>query len=434
MKVLHVLDVSAPTISGYTSRSRDIVNTQRALGLDAVVLTSPRHDNPDRRAREEIDGIRHYRTPWPSSAKRRPIPEVVEMFRFCRRIIEVARRERPDLIHGHSSILCGIPSYVAARLLGLPCVYEIRAFWEDGGVSSGKFKERSLAYRAIRRAETSLARRVDALICLCEGVKGEMARRGLPARDLYIVPNGVDTDRFTPLQPEERARARYGLGGKKVVAYVGTFLPFEGVDYLVRALIKLIKDCGRDDIRGLIVGQGPTYEQCRAVAAAAGLGDKILHPGPVPHAEVNALYSIADMLVYPRAGHRVAELVTPLKPLEAMAMEKPVIGSDVGGLRELIQDEVTGLIHRREDIDDLAAKITRLIDDEALRRRLGRTAREWVVENRQWRTLVERHLEIYDRAQRKSSRRGALQPWRAGHSRSSEEVWRRMHSRPPSAR
>lgn len=406
MKVLHVLDVSAPIVSGYTSRSRYIVETQRALGLDPVVVTSPRHDDPDRRAMEEIDGIRYHRSPWPSSAKRRPLFEIVEMFRFYRRIVEVARSEKPDLIHAHSSILCGLPGYAAARQLGVPCTYEIRAFWEDAGVSSRKFTERSLAYRAIRVAETWLARRVDSLICLCEGVKGEMARRGLPAGDLYVVPNGVDTDRFTPLPSDESARVKYGLGGKKVVAFIGTFFAFEGVDDLVRALIKLIRDGGRDDIRGLMVGQGPTYEQCKQIVAEAGLEDKILHRGRVPHGEVNALYSIADVLVYPRVGHRVAELVTPLKPLEAMAMEKAVIGSGVGGLRELIQDGVTGLIHRRGDIDDLAAKIARLVDDEALRRRLGRRARQWVVDNRQWRTLIQRHLEVYARAHREWAKRG----------------------------
>lgn len=422
MKVLHILDISVPMIRGYTSRSRYIVNTQRALGLDPVVLTSPRHDNPDGRSLEEIDGIRYYRSPWSPAARRRPLLEMVEMLRSCRRIIEVARREKPDLIHAHSPILCGIPAYLAARHLGLPCIYEIRAFWEDAAVSSDKFKESSLAYAAVRRAETSLARRVDGVICLCAGVKSEMARRGVPPGDLSVVPNGVDTDLFMPSPPDEGARSRYGLSGKTVVAYVGTFFPFEGIEDLVRALTRLIKEGGRDDIRGLIVGQGPTYERCKAIATAAGLGDKILHPGRVPHAEVAALYSVADILVYPRAGHRVAELVTPLKPLEAMAMGKAVIGSDVGGLRELIQDEVTGLIHRRGDIEDLGQRIGRLVDDEALRRRLGGQARDWVVENRQWRTLLPRHFEIYERAQRGRSKRGVLRPQHAAHSRSPEKV------------
>jgi len=401
MRVLHVLDTSLPTVAGYTSRSRYIMEAQRALGLEPLVLTSVRHQNPDGRSMEEIDGIRHYRTLLPSSSRRQP---PLEMHHLRRRIIEVARRERPDLIHAHSSILCGIPGYVAARQLGLPCIYEIRAFWEDAAVTSGTTRERSLRYRAIKLLETSLARRVDALIGICAGIKSEMAGRGIRAEDIHVVPNGVDTERFAPVPPDERARVKYGLEGKKVVAYIGTFFPFEGVGDLVRALIKLIRDCGRDDIRGLIVGEGATYEQCKAITVAAGLADRILHVGRVPHADVKALYSIADVLVYPRERSRLTELVTPLKPLEAMAMEKAVIGSDVGGLLELIQDDVTGLIHRHGDVDDLAEKIARLLGDDALRSRLGREARKWVVANRQWRTLIQAHPGIYDRARAKRSR------------------------------
>jgi PEP-CTERM/exosortase A-associated glycosyltransferase len=360
-----------------------------------VVVTSVRQPNPDRREMEEIGGIRYHRTLLPASPRRTPL---LEMHHLRRRIVDVARREGPAVIHGHSSILCGLPAWAAARQLGLPCVYEIRAFWEDAAVTSGTTREGSLKYRAVRGAETALARRVDALVAICAGIREDMLRRGVDARKVHVVPNGVQTDAFLPAPPDEAVRARHGLQGRTVVAYIGTLFPFEGVELLVRALGRLIRDEGRDDVRGVIVGEGPTHEACRAMTEAAGLGGKVLHLGRVPHAEVRALYSIADVLVYPRERSRLTDLVTPLKPLEAMAMEKAVIGSDVGGLRELIEDEVTGLIHRPGDADDLAGKIRRLVGDAGLRLALGRRARAWVVENRQWRTLVERNLDIYDRA------------------------------------
>jgi PEP-CTERM/exosortase A-associated glycosyltransferase len=394
VRILHVLDVSVPVVAGYTSRSRYIVEAQRALGLDPVVLTSVRQPNPEGRAMEEIGGIRYHRTLRPASSKRQP---ALEMHHLRRRVLEVARQEQVDVIHGHSSILCGLPSHVAARQLGLPSVYEIRAFWEDAAVTSGTAREGSLQYRAIRLAETALARRVDALVGICGGIRDEMAGRGVPEDRIHVVPNGVDTDAFAAVPPDEAVRARHGLAGKTVVAYIGTLFPFEGVADLIRALSRLIKDEGRDDVRGVIVGEGPSHEECQAVTAASGLAGKVLHLGRVPHAEVRALYGVADVLVYPRRSGRLTDLVTPLKPLEAMAMEKAVIGSDVGGLRELIQDEVTGLVHRPEDVGDLAAKIRRLVDDEGLRRRLGGRGRGWVVENRQWRTLVARNLGLYDR-------------------------------------
>ncbi len=399
MRVLHVLDISVPMLAGYTSRSRYIVNNQRAIGIEPVVLTSARHENPSGCSMEEIDGVRYHRTPRPqTSAFDRPVlREALEIHHLRKRIVEVARREEPDLIHGHSSILCGIPAYLAARQLGLPCVYEIRAFWEDAAVDHGTNAEGSPKYLAIRQAETTLARSVDALIGICRGIKDELIRRGLDERAVFVIPNGVETNRFTPVERDAALAERLGVRGKTVVAYIGTFAPFEGVPLLVKALIDLIRS-GRDDLRGLIVGEGETYAACRRLAEDAHLGDKILHPGKVPHSEVKPMYSVVDILAYPRHSKRITELVTPLKPLEAMAMEKAVIGSSVGGLTELIADGETGLIHRADDAGDLAAKIRTLADDPDLRRRLGKNGRAYVLEARRWRRIIEDHFAVYDAA------------------------------------
>lgn len=404
MRVLHVLDISVPVLAGYTSRSRYIVLNQKALGLDPVVLTSVRQDNPSGALMEQIDGIRYYRTP-PSSPKPvldaiadRPVAgELREIHHLRRRIVEVAKQEEPDVIHGHSSILVGIPALLAARELGIPCVYEIRSFWEDAAVDLGRTQEGSPRYLATQRAETTLAQQADAVIGICGGIKSELVKRGLKAPDVHVVPNGVETDRFVPTPRDEAVLDKYGLRDKTVVAYIGTFHAWEGVRYLVEALVKLMKS-GRDDLMGLIVGEGRTYADCQKIAADAGLADRIVHPGKVPHSEVKSIYSVVDILAYPRDRQRITELVTPLKPLEAMAMEKAVIASDVGGLTELVTDGQTGLIHRADDVDDLAAKIQQLADDPELRRRLGVQGREYVIGTRQWRKIIETHFEVYDHA------------------------------------
>lgn len=408
MRVLHVLDISVPMLAGYTSRSRYIVLNQRALGLDPVVVTSVRFENKTDASMEEIDGIRYHRTPRPQSGlplidivgDKPFVKEALEINHFRRRIVEVAQKEQVDLIHAHSSILCGIPAYLAARQLGLPYVYEIRAFWEDAAVDAGTNTAGSTKYVAIQKAETELAKKADALIGICQGIKDELVHRGIDSRDVFVVPNGVETDRFTPMARDEAIAQKYGVAGKTVIAYIGTFAAFEGVRFLETALIELIKS-GRDDLRGLIVGEGPTYDACKQMAVDAGLADRIIHPGRVPHSEIRPLYSIVDILAYPRDSQRITELVTPLKPLEAMAMEKAVIGSDVGGLRELIHDGENGLIHKHEDARDLAAKIERLAGDPALRERLGKAGREHVIHNRQWRNIIETHFSVYDRARSK---------------------------------
>lgn len=404
MRVLQVLDISIPMLAGYTSRSRYIVNNQRALGFDPVVLTSGRHDNPTGCSMEVLDEVRYHRTnraeqnPLLAPIETRPgLSEGLEVNQLRRRIMEVAERERPDIIHAHSSIMVGIPAFLAARQLGIPVVYEIRAFWEDAAVDAGTNREGSSKYRVIQAAETQLAKNVDALIGICEGIKSELILRGLHPDDVFVVPNGVEVDRFVPMARDPEIERKYGLAGKKVVSYIGTFAEFEGVPLLVQALVQLMKS-GRDDLAGLIVGSGRTYETCREIAEAAGLGHRIMHPGQVPHSEVKPLYSVVDVLAYPRLRKRITELVTPLKPLEAMAMEKGVIGSDVGGLTELISDGETGLIHRAEDVGDLARQIERLVDDDALRAQLGRNGRLYVIRERNWRSLIERHSAVYERA------------------------------------
>lgn len=402
MRVLHVLDASAPAISGYSSRSRAIVNAQRAQGLHPVVLTSARHKNRPGVALETIDDIAHYRTLKPLEPRKHLLQE---SYHLRRRILEVARLERADVIHAHSPILVGGPAWLAARQLGVGCVYEVRSLWEEGHIERGEVTDRSPKYRLTRGVETWLTRRVDAVVCISEGLRSDFIARGIPPERLHVVPNGVDVRRFVPLPPVEATRARLGLQGKTVVGYLGTFFQLEGVVDLVEALARLIKR-GRHDVAGLIVGAGATYEACKELAARHGLADRILHPGHVPAEEVEGLYSVMDVLAYPRRRLRVTELVTPLKPLEAMAMEKAVIASDVGGLKELIQDGVTGLLFPSGQVDDLAAAIERLVDDPALRRTLGRQARERVSAERDWRNLIVRYSPVYDAAMRGRRRKG----------------------------
>ena len=148
-------------------------------------------------------------------------------------------------------------------------------------------------------------------------------------------------------------------------------------------------------MRGLVVGSGEVLAQLRAEHARLGLGDRVVLTGAVPPAEVAGLYTLADVLVYPRERHRLTELVTPLKPLEAMSMGKLVVGSDVGGLRELIRDGDTGLLFRAGDVADLEHVLRRALDDEPLRRLLGERARAHVVEHRDWRRVAARYLDVY---------------------------------------
>lgn len=414
MRILHVLDISVPMLAGYTARSVNIVNSQRNIGLEPVVLTSVRHDNPNGCSMQEIDGVRYYRTlKRPAGLLGRYLSgrnytrEFMEIESFRRRIVEVARREKVDLIHGHSSILCGIPAYMAARQLNVPIVYEVRAFWEDAAVDQGKTLIGSQRYMATQAAETWLVNQVDGVVTICEGLRRELLHRGTREDMVDIVKNGVNTDQFKPMPRDPELEAKLGLAGKTVVSYIGTFASHEGVCVLIDALHSLFEQ-GRDDLVGLIIGTGFTEAYCRQRTHELGLQGRIIHLKPVDHAEIARYYSLVDIMAYPRLRRRITELATPLKPLEPMAMGKAVIGSNVGGILELIDDQKTGLVAYAENPVNLAEKIAELADHPELRQRLGQAAREEVLAHRKWNDMVRGYIDVYDKAKERWSRNGAL--------------------------
>ncbi len=396
MTVLHILDHSVPIFSGYSFRSRSIVMFQRRLGLRPVVVTSPKHGSA-RNEVEQHDGISHHRTAamTGSGLSRTPfVRELLLMARLTKRVTQVARAEGSTLLHAHSPVLNGLPALWAGRRLGLPVVYEARAFWEDAAVDHGTYPEKSVRYRVARALETFLFRQADAVVTICEGMRSDLIARGVSRDRLSVVHNGVDTEWFHPMQRDPQISARLGLNGGPVFGFVGSFYRYEGLQFLLRAAPELIRRLPAARI--LLVGGGPDEDELRDLARP--LGEAVAIPGRIPHAVIRQIYAAIDVFVCPRRRSRLTEMVTPLKPLEAMAMARPVLASDVGGLAELIQPEVTGLLFEADSPEAFVAQAVRTGKDRALQQRLGREARAYLVEHRSWERIISRYLEIYSRA------------------------------------
>ncbi|APR84613.1 Glycosyl transferase, group 1 [Minicystis rosea] len=405
MRILHVLDRSLPSIAGYTTRSAAILEHQAAIGMSPRALTGVRQGGGP----ELIRGIEYQRTDPPdllALLDRAPVArETVEMATLGRRIMAAHRASPVDVIHAHSPILCGIPAHLAARRLGLPSVYEIRAFWEDAAEQRGRGRPGSARYTTIRTLETAVCRSVDAVVTICEGLRRDLVARGIPDDRMFVVPNGVDTERFVARPRDPDLEERLGFRNKTVVAYIGTLFRFEGVPLLLSALGRLLD--ARDDVRGLIVGHGEAEADVHAAVENLGLGGRVAVIGKAQPDEVARYYSLADILCYPRARHRITELVTPLKPLEAMSMGKAVVASDVGGLRELVTNEETGLLFKAGDAEALAGVLARVIGDNDLRRRLNTRARAHVVAERSFRSIAARYVEVYAAAEQHLARHKA---------------------------
>lgn len=397
MRILHVLDHSIPLHSGYTFRTLAILREQRALGWETLHLTSPKHYGTQ--AQEEVvDGWLFYRSPMGSSPLSRiPIArELRLMAQTLRRIEEIVRRTRPDVLHAHSPVLNAIPTLRVGRRFGIPVVYEVRAFWEDAAVDHGTAREGGVRYRLTRALETHVLRRVDAVTTICEGLRSEIVGRGIPQHKVTVIPNAVDIEKFTvDRDPDEVLKAQLGLVGSVVLGFIGSFYAYEGLALLLEALPKMLLVDHR--VRVLLVGGGPQDSNLKQLVASLGLGDRVVFTGRIPHEEVQRYYDLIDVLVYPRLSMRLTELVTPLKPLEAMAQGRVLAASDVGGHRELIRDRETGILFKAGDVEALVTQVLELLSDQARWPLLRAAARRFVETERTWAASVGRYRAVYQR-------------------------------------
>jgi PEP-CTERM/exosortase A-associated glycosyltransferase len=392
MRILHILDHGLPLHSGYTFRTRAILKAQMARGWEVAGVTGVRHGKFDT-DEETIDGIRFHRTARVNSGPP-VIGELREVAAFARRIEAVARKWRPDILHAHSPVLDAMAAQRVADRLGLPLVYEIRAFWEDAAVGNGTGREGSLKYRATRALETRAVRKADAVAVICEGLKSDLAARGIDPGKIFVSPNGVDLTLFgEPLPHDAALAAQLGIAGAETIGFIGSFYDYEGLDVLIDAMPALV--AARPSVHLVLVGGGPMEAQLRAQAEASPAAARIRFVGRVPHQEVERYYSLVDVLVYPRKAMRLTDLVTPLKPLEAMAQRRLVAASDVGGHRELIRDGDTGTLFAPDDPAALAASVAGLLADRDQWDARRIRARTFVEAERNWAVNVERYESVY---------------------------------------
>ena len=372
LRVLHVLDHSLPLHSGYAFRTRAIMSAQMADGLEVRGITGLRHTAGGPPA-EVADGLLFHRTRRAASGPA-PLREWREIGALADAIGALIQEWRPDVLHAHSPALTGMAALRAARRHDLPLVYEIRAFWEDAAVGNGTGRENSLKYRLTRALENRVVDCAGAVMTICHGLRDDLIARGFAGGRIGIMPNGVDLALFgTPLPRDQTLADELKLGDGPVIGFIGSFYDYEGLDDLIDAMPALLKE--QPDARLLLVGGGPMTEDLRRRAKASRAAKAIRFVGRVPHHEVDRYYSLCDVMAYPRKASRLTELVTPLKPLEAMAQGKLVAASAVGGHRELITDGETGTLFAPDDPADCARVLAELLHrrgDWAALREAGR--------------------------------------------------------------
>lgn len=398
MRILHVLDHSLPLQSGYVFRTMGILREQRAMGWETLQLTSPKQNAGAGvpALSEQIGDWTFHRTPTPNGIRSKlPIADqLADVGATAGRIRDLVEAYRPDVLHAHSPVLNAMSAFRAASAGAPPVVYEVRAFWEDAALELGTTKPRSARYRATRFLETRALRQADAVIVISQGLRREIVNRGIQADKVALVPNAVDADQFANRRRADKdIAARLGIAGKSVLGFVGSLNTYEGLDLLLETLPQVL--ASRPAIKVLLVGDGPDAQRLRAIAERLGLGDHVTFAGSVPHDAVGDYYQHIDALVYPRKSSRLTELVTPLKPLEAMAAGRIVLASDVGGHKELIRHDETGYLFRADDREDLHRQILSVFDQQDRWPAVQDAARQFVETERSWRNVARRYVDVY---------------------------------------
>ena len=398
-RVLHIVTDALPSTSaGYTIRTQEIALAQRAAGLDPHVATRigfpVTAGHIDGRPAVTVDGVPYHRLlPWVMPGRLDVLYET-----HLRHASRLAERLRPAVLHAASNYANALIALALRDATSLPVVYEARGFWEDTWLSrhaANADLTLSDRYVRTRALETHCMTAADLVVTLGEAMREEITRRGVPEENVIIVPNGVSEEFLGPL-PDDGGRLRASLGiqpDEQVVGLVSSLVAHEGIGTLLEA-VRMLNDRGVRT-RALIVGDGPERTALQRQAAALGLD--AVFTGRVPSARVRDYHAVLDVFVVPRTPDRVCQLVTPLKPVEAMASGLPVVVSAVRALGEIVRDGVTGLLFPPLDAGALADQLQRLLASPELRSRLGVSARAWVARDRTWAHNAVRYRAAYER-------------------------------------
>lgn len=397
-RVLHVLTNSLPhTSSGYAQRSHSILRSLQQAGLDVSAVTRPGYPVqvgiPWAARRDTVDTVDYarllpYRMGQGLSERLDQHAELLQ---------DHVRRLRPALLHTTTHFTNGLVTRSVAESAGIPWVYEVRGQLADTWAATrGPDARTSQRYREFVAREAEVARGADLAVTLGEGMRAALVEAGVDPEKLVICPNAVGNEFLQEPPTRDEARAALGLDpGHTVIGTVSSIVDYEGLDLLVRATAALAPR--HPGLRLRIAGDGVALPGLKVLARQLGIEDRCSFPGRIPRAEARLNHAALDVFVVPRKDLSVTRTVTPMKSVEASAVGRPVVASDLPALAELVQDGVTGVLFRPEDLDSLTTALQELIDDPGRARTLGASGRRWALDTRTWSGNAERYLAGYRR-------------------------------------
>lgn len=403
LTVVHLHKTAYPyENSGGAIRCLNTALSQQRLGIDPYIITPigyPRSVGIEgAKNHEVIEGIEHFRIGGNTDGLRGiSLPDRTSYSAF--HLAKLIKERGANVIHAASGVRgyeLALQALALKKLTGLPLLYEVRSFHEHTWtpVRNDAIDLEKTQLRIIK--EDFCMAEADFVTTISFSMQKILIERGVSPEKIAVIPNAIDETKylgktFSPMPIPALE------GAEMVVGYISNMSRREGHQYLIRAIHRLREQTGRD-IRGLLVGNGPERENLERLASELGMAEVIVFPGEVDHSQINAYYKAIDLFVIPRIPDYAADWVTPLKPYEAMALERPIIVSDLPALKEIVgEHEERGLVAKPANVESLVTQLQRYIDDPAMRQRKVDTAREWVFAERTWSANAKRYDAIYRR-------------------------------------
>jgi glycosyltransferase involved in cell wall biosynthesis len=386
MKVLHVLYQSLPNSAGSSIRSRDIINNQLKIGINSVIITSPFQKPFKKGKSKEIEnGVSYYRTfsnenEVVSEKKTGFLTQILKLFRiinFSLQVYKVVKKENIDVIHAHAMFFCAFSAQFAGFLLNKPVVYEIRSLWEERYKKKGFINYLIFSFMTILETFSMLFSKH--IVVINYNLKNQLQKRLLlKSKKMTVIENAVDLDRV-----EISKRNNSNL----VFGYIGTLSPIEGLDLLIIAFNNLqIKN------KLLIFGDGIESEKLKKLANGRS---NIEFKGAVANDQIAEAYRQVDVIINPRKKSYLTDLVTPLKPLEAMAYKKLVLVSDVGGMKELVKNEFNGIVFNSDSYKEIINAIIDVINRNDLDK-IIENGYMYIKKEKSWKINAKKYYSIYE--------------------------------------
>lgn len=393
--------------NGYSTRTTGLTKAVADAGVDLFIAARPGYPwdskvtkkaPSQKRMIRDFQGVKTHFNPG-VSLRNDPLDKFIQLAADI--YVREAMMNRPAVIVSASNHITALPALIAARRLGIPFIYEVRGLWEITAAADNETWLTSERFDLARKLEALVANEADQVFAITEEVRDELVSRGATKANISILPNAANIFQYVPLPAERSTVANKKHSGEFLLGYAGSLVNYEGLDLLIEAVAGLPEEL--DHVGALIVGDGNALPALRQQVEELGLGERIRFTGRVPNEVINDYLAIFDAVVCPRKSNIVTELVSPLKPIEAMAAGRPVIGSDVSPIATLLgMDSERGLLFAADNVDSLIEQITKLAIDPKLAQNIGRRARQWTVETRTWPIVAQTFTEHVRTVQKRS--------------------------------